>query len=143
MHPDGGTLTPTGVQCLGELPRDALAREFARASIYALPARYEPFGLSALEAALSGCALVLGDIPSLREVWADAAVYVPPHDHEALRQALLQLIEQPEERAQRAQAARRRALRFTPARSCEGYLATYARLAPRFRAVPAEESACA
>ncbi len=32
-----------------------------------LPARYEPFGLSVLEAALSGCALVLGDIPSLRE----------------------------------------------------------------------------
>ena len=41
----------------------------ARASIYALPARYEPFGLSILEAALSGAALVLGDIPSLREVW--------------------------------------------------------------------------
>ena len=38
---------------------------FARAGIYALPAVYEPFGLSVLEAALSGCALVLGDIPSL------------------------------------------------------------------------------
>ena len=34
-----------------------------------LPARYEPFGLSILEAALSGCALVLGDLPSLRELW--------------------------------------------------------------------------
>ena len=34
----------------------------------ATPAIYEPFGLSALEAGLCGCALVLGDIESLREV---------------------------------------------------------------------------
>jgi hypothetical protein len=69
---------PQGVHCLGELPRDALAARAGAASIYALPARYEPFGLSVLEAALSGCALVLGDIASLRETWGDAAVYVPP-----------------------------------------------------------------
>jgi glycogen synthase len=56
---------------------------YARASIYALPARYEPFGLSALEAALSGCALILGDIPSLREVWLEAAPYVSPDDESA------------------------------------------------------------
>ena len=67
----------------------ALARKMAEASIYALPARYEPFGLSALEAALSGCALVLGDIPSLREIWGPAAIYVPADDKVgALRAAL-------------------------------------------------------
>jgi glycogen synthase len=141
-HPDGGTRLPAGVQCLGELPRDALARELAGASIYALPARYEPFGLSALEAGLAGCALVLGDIPSLREVWADAAIYVPPDDQEALHEALLRLIEQPEERSRCAQAARQRAQQFTPDRTCEGYLGAYARLAPRFTAL-AEEPACA
>ena len=54
-----------------------------RAAIYALPARYEPFGLSILEAALSGCALVIGDIPSLREIWADAALFVPSDGHDA------------------------------------------------------------
>ena len=64
--------------------RRAIADWYARASIYALPARYEPFGLSALEAALSGCALVLGDIPSLREVWGDAALFVAPDDTDAL-----------------------------------------------------------
>jgi glycogen(starch) synthase len=142
-HPDGGTRTPSSVQCLGELPREALAREFARASIYTLPARYEPFGLSVLEAALAGCALVLGDIASLREVWADAAVYVPPEDHQALRRALSRLIAQPEERSRYAQAARQRALWFTSARSCEGCLAAYGRLAPRFTALAAEEPACA
>jgi hypothetical protein len=37
---------------------------------------------------MSGCALVLGDIASLREVWGPAARYVPPEDHEYLRETL-------------------------------------------------------
>ncbi|MEB3829625.1 glycosyltransferase [Phormidium sp. CCY1219] len=57
---------------------EELSHWYARAAIYAFPARYEPFGLSVLEAALSGCALVLGDIPRLREMWGDAAVFANP-----------------------------------------------------------------
>jgi glycosyltransferase involved in cell wall biosynthesis len=133
-QPDGGTVVPEGVQCLGELSREALAREYATAAIYALPARYEPFGLSVLEAALSGCALVLGDIPSLREIWGDAAAYVAPDDHAALRATLQRLVAQPAERTRLARAALARARHFTPARKCDGYLDAYARLAPRFAA---------
>ncbi|MCL4401427.1 MAG: glycosyltransferase family 4 protein, partial [Acidobacteria bacterium] len=70
-HPNGRTVTESNLRLLGNLPADLLSVLMASASIYALPARYEPFGLSALEAALAGCALVLGDIPSLREVWGD------------------------------------------------------------------------
>jgi glycogen synthase len=143
-QPDGGTVVPAGVECLGELPREALAREFAAAAIYALPARYEPFGLSVLEAALSGCALVLGDIPSLREIWGDAALYVAPDDHAALRSTLLRLMGKPAERTRLGQAALQRARYFTPARKCDGYLNAYAQLAPRFAlAAAAEELACA
>ena len=65
-----------GVQLMGALTQAELARLYGAAPIYAHPARYEPFGLSVLEAALSGCALVLGDIPSLRELWSGAAVFV-------------------------------------------------------------------
>jgi glycosyltransferase involved in cell wall biosynthesis len=70
-----------------------------RAAIYVLPARYEPFGLSALEAALSGCALVLGDLPSLREIWGETAVFIPPDDSEALHSAVSALIGSPERRS--------------------------------------------
>lgn len=142
-HPDGGSREPRNVQSLGALPRSALAREFATASIYALPARYEPFGLSALEAGLAGCALVLGDIPSLREVWGDAAAYVPPMDPGALRRTLLQLMEDEEERSRLAHAARVRAQRYTPERTCDGTLAAYAQLSPRFAAQGTRELACA
>jgi glycosyltransferase involved in cell wall biosynthesis len=141
QHPDGGQVAPQAVQCLGELSHAALARELAAASIYALPARYEPFGLSVLEAALAGCALVLGDIASLRETWGDAAVYVRAQDPESLHAALQRLIADDAERTRLAQAARTRALQFTPARQAARYLEAYARLAPRFAAQ--EEAACA
>jgi len=143
QHPEGGAVVARHVQCLGELTREQLARELAQAAIYALPARYEPFGLSVLEAALSGCALVLGDIPSLRETWGEAAVYVHPEDHAGLQAALLRLMQRPSERAQLAAAAQARAARFTPARQCEAYLQAYARLAAPFATSAPEQLACA
>ena len=59
-----------------------------------------------LEAALSGCALVLGDIPSLRELWRNRALFVPPDDPEALEHAILRLIEEPDRRSSLAAGAR-------------------------------------
>ena len=96
---------------LGRLDERRWPSGWPRAAIYALPARYEPFGLSALEAALSGCALVLGDIPSLREVWGDAAVFVPPDDAGGLRDALYAADRTTDDRAQRHGGRRARAPR--------------------------------
>ena len=92
----------------------------SHASIYALPALYEPFGLSILEAALSGCALVLGDIPSLRENWTGAALFAGD-----LKEALTSLMDDFALRNRLATAARKRALTFTPERMAAGYLAAY------------------
>ena len=117
-----------GVVALGRLSSEELGRAFAAASIFAEPARYEPFGLAALEAALAGCVLVLGDIPSLREVWRDAAVFVPPEDDERLEAELAALIGDVRRRRELADRARRRAAVYTPARMAEGYLDGYARV---------------
>lgn len=129
---------PTGAVKLGRLPSARLAQWFSRAAIYALPARYEPFGLSALEAALAGCALVLGDIESLREIWGDAAVFVAPDDLDALEAALRRLME-PAERARWAARARARALGLAPGVMAAQYRALYAELAasPLAKEVPA------
>ena len=112
---EGGTL--------GRLSSSDLAEWYSRASIYALPARYEPFGLSALEAALSGCALVLGDIPSLREIWGDAALYVT--DDGSLESTLNSLIADPEYLSLMGVAAWEHALQYTPRRMADGYLNAY------------------
>jgi glycogen(starch) synthase len=113
---------------LGILSRAALDDLLARASVFAAPARYEPFGLTPLEAALAGCALVLGDIPSLREVWDDGAWFVSPDDDEALEHALAALLSDDGRRRKLAERARRRAARYTPARMADGYLAAYERV---------------
>ena len=126
--PEGAAARYQNVQILGRLPTCEMASWFGRAPIYALPAHYEPFGLSALEAGLAGCALVLGDIPSLREVWGDAAWFVPPDDHEALKTSLRQLIADPTRLNQFATRARARALEFTPRRMAESYLSAYSGL---------------
>ncbi len=68
------------VELLGELHQHALHAEMRRAAIFAAPALYEPFGLAVAEAASAGCALVLSDISSLRELWEGAALFIDPKD---------------------------------------------------------------
>ncbi len=128
QHPEGGLVHSRNVRSLGRLPGPLLAQWLGRAAIYALPARYEPFGLSVLEAGLAGCALVLGDIPSLREIWGDAALYVSPNHPDTLRDVLNLLIEDQRLRDDFASRARTRALRLTPHRMATAYLAAYTRL---------------
>ncbi|MCU1344926.1 MAG: glycosyl transferase group 1 [Acidimicrobiia bacterium] len=129
-----GPYDPTSpARRLGVLSFPELAQWLQRASIFALPACYEPFGLGPLEAAQAGCALVLGDIASLHEVWGDAADYVDPADDEALVAACQRLIADPAYRAQRADAARQRAGAFTPEAMASAYWALYRRIAARER----------
>jgi glycogen synthase len=90
-------MAANGVQYLGRLNTQEIACELSQAAMYVLPAKYEPFGLSALEAAYAGCALVLGDIPSLREIWQDAAIYVDTNDEAALAQTINTLMQDPEQ----------------------------------------------
>lgn len=116
---------------LGHLDSQSFADFLSRAAICCLPARYEPFGLCALEAALSGCALVLGDIPSLREIWDGAALFVYPEDHRTIAVTLNNLIRAPKRREELARAAHMRAQSFTAQRMAEKYLSLYRSLAAR------------
>jgi glycogen(starch) synthase len=126
---DGREVRPRHLSVLGRLPGSELAEWMERAAIFAAPARYEPFGLAALEAGLAGCALVLGDIPSLREVWGEAAVFVSPDDPDGLGEALRTLVADSALRAQMARAARARALAYDQTRMAAAYLSLYRELA--------------
>lgn len=80
--PRNSSATAKSVRLLGSLPHAKLMRQMDQAGIFLHPARYEPFGLSVLEAARSRCCLVLSDIPSLRELWDGAGVFADPRDPE-------------------------------------------------------------
>ncbi len=137
--PDGTATELPDCVLLGQLSAEDLASWYARAAIYALPARYEPFGLSVLEAALSGCALVLGDIPSLREIWRDSALFVPPDDLKRLEVVLRELIEVPSLRELMGLLALSRARHYTPSRMVAEYMRAYESVLER---AAEERSAC-
>jgi len=132
QNPDGAATPLAGCCLLGKLDAAELSSWYARAGVYALPARYEPFGLSVLEAALSGCALVLGDIPSLREMWQGAASFVPPDDLSFLENCLRGLISDPVYRTRMSQLALARAREFTQSRMVDEYVGLYQRAQAQF-----------
>lgn len=100
-------------QALGRLSAAEVEAWLAQARIYASSALYEPFGLGVLEAAQAGCALVLSDIPTFRELWAGAAVFVDPRAPQAYADAF-DILASDEAQARRlGELARARAARFT------------------------------
>lgn len=125
-HPDGSNPPSGRVAATGSLPRAQVAQRMARASILVHPPLYEPFGLVPLEAALAGCALVLADLPSLRELWHGAAVFVDPRDRADVRTAILSLIRDRPRRDRLVRAGRARAHALNASGMADGYLRTYA-----------------
>jgi glycogen(starch) synthase len=127
-----------GLVHLGRLDESEMRRRLAEALIFALPARYEPFGLTALEAAQCRCALVLGDIATQRELWDGAALFVSPDDAGALARQLKRLLEEPQMAQALGALAHRRARRFTARRMLSRYRRAYAavtKVKPRHRIV--------
>jgi glycogen synthase len=121
----GGAAAPRHAHSAGVLDSAALAALRREAPIYAAPAVYEPFGLGILEAARDGCALVLGDVPSLHELWEDAAIFVDPRDHNGLHEVLACLIDAPQVRNDLAEQARERAAGYTIERTAAAYRSLY------------------
>ncbi len=119
----------TAVVGLGSLPPAAVSAWLERAAVFASLALYEPFGLGVLEAAQAGCALVLSDIPTHRELWEGAAVFVDPGDADAAAKVLDRLLVEPAEAERLGGLAARRSEAFTAAAMADGVLAVYRELA--------------
>jgi len=123
--PDGQTFSPRALRTLGALSHDDVESWLQRASIFVHPALYEPFGLAVLEAAAAGCALVLSDIPTLRELWDGAAEFHNPGDSAQLHHALNALIADSAKRNALAAAAQRRAAEYSVDSMAAGYANLY------------------
>ncbi|MCG7361877.1 glycosyltransferase family 4 protein [Roseomonas sp. ACRSG] len=128
--PGGGAISLPHLHHLGLLNAGEMAEAFARAGIFVSPARYEPFGLTVLEAAQAGCALLLADIPSFREIWGEAADYAVPEDEAGFLHGLRRLAADPALRARRGAEAQARAARYSEAAMAEGMLAIYRDMLP-------------
>jgi glycosyltransferase involved in cell wall biosynthesis len=123
--PNGAAVALPHLQTLGPLSDAEVRAWLARRPVFASMPRYEPFGLAALEAAQAGCALVLSDIPTLRELWDGAAVFVDPNDDASLVDAIAGLIADPARRAALGAAAQKRAREYTVEAAAKGMMAIY------------------
>jgi glycogen synthase len=123
--PDGQMFVPKALSALGAMSHHGVQSWLQRASIFVHPALYEPFGLAVLEAAAAGCALVLSDIPTLRELWDGAAEFFNPCDSAQLHAALDVLIADSTKRAALAAAAQRRAAEYDVDSTAAAYAKVY------------------
>jgi starch synthase len=97
-----GTREPpeeAGVEALGFLrDRAHLADLYAAASVFCLPSRFEPYGLAALEAMAYELPCVVTDVGALGEIVLDGetGLVVPSEDPDALGDALLRILQDPQ-----------------------------------------------
>ena len=129
------------VRLAGRVDEESLLSWYARAQVFALPslnsgARFEGFGLAQLEASAAGLPVI-----STRDCGVEDAVedgvsgLLLPQEGitEALAEAILRLLRDPQRAAAMGAAGRTRALQQTWERVAEQLLALYARLAGRGR----------
>ena len=123
--PGGASIALNHLIAIGHVDDARLGELLATQPVFASAARYEPFGLAVLEAAAAGCALVLSDIPTFRELWSDAAIFVDAQDSDGFARALQATIDDPRERTAMGERARSRAAGYTPAAMAAGLAAVY------------------
>jgi glycosyltransferase involved in cell wall biosynthesis len=123
--PNGQSMAFEHAAAPGEVPAATMRTMMRRTAIFAAPSLYEPFGLAVLEAAASGAALILSDIPTFRELWSDAALFVSPHDPDGWSDAIRSLATDATARWSLAERARNRARLYSSQRQVSGILDAY------------------
>jgi glycosyltransferase involved in cell wall biosynthesis len=77
------------------LDRHTVASLYRRAALVLIPSEAEGFGLPVIEGLACGGTVVASDIPALREVGGEAAVYCPPADVPAWVETVTRLLARP------------------------------------------------
>ncbi|MBV9952210.1 MAG: glycosyltransferase family 4 protein [Acidimicrobiia bacterium] len=115
------------IRRLGWVSDDERAALLRGATAFAYPSRYEGFGLPPLEAMLAGVPVVTTTAGALQEVVGDAALLVPPLDHDALVAGLIEILRDDMRRASLVAAGTARAARYDWARTADGLVDLYRR----------------
>lgn len=101
------------VDLRGWIPLDDLDDLYARSTIMVFPTLFEGFGLPALEAMSRGCPVVASDLPVLREVCGEAALWVNPADAASIARVVTELLDNPLTRDRMSRAGKARAATFS------------------------------
>jgi glycosyltransferase involved in cell wall biosynthesis len=77
----------------GFVPEDMLPVYYQNAEALILPSLMEGFGLTGLEAMKNNCLVLASDIPSLKEIYQDAAIYFDPFMPESIHATIRKVLE--------------------------------------------------
>ena len=80
------------IEYIGDVSNNQLINLYSNAKILIFPSFYEGFGLPPLEAMSCKCPVILSDIPVLKELYEDAALYINPHDIKDIENMILKLL---------------------------------------------------
>ena len=101
------------VRFILRLDDEMLDSAYRHAALFVHPSLLEGFGLVLLEAMSRGCAVACSDTSSLVEVVGDAAELFDPCSTEQIRDAIMNLLADPQNRAELAARGRERVARFS------------------------------
>lgn len=82
----------------GYIPTQELAAIYKLADIFVFPSIYEGFGLPPLEAMACGVPVIASDIPTLKEVLGNAALFIDPYSPENIASVIKDLISNQEKK---------------------------------------------
>jgi glycosyltransferase involved in cell wall biosynthesis len=113
----------------GKISDDELRWLYSACRLYANPSLYEGFGLPLLEAMACGAACLASNSSCFPEIGGSAAEYLPPTDVEAWAEAIEQLWDDEQRRAELGRLGIARASQFSWTRAARETLAVYQRVA--------------
>lgn len=105
---------------------EALQALYTHAQALVMPSLMEGFGLPLLEAMITNCFVIASDIPSLKEIAQDAAIYINPNDSKTVKHVLQEVMTMSEEKKQHyKEKGQKRAQTFTWESMAKQTLAVY------------------
>ncbi len=125
VGPHGESVRLDHLVTTGQLTGARIRSMLASRPVFVSAATFEPFGLAVLEAASTGCPLVLSDIGTFRELWDGAARFVPARDASGYAKAIEAILLDDAERFRLSRASMLRAARYTPAAMAAGMTPIY------------------
>jgi len=112
------------VRLTGWIPREELYHLYEHASACVNPSTFEGFGMPVLEALAAGIPTACSDIPPLREIAGDAALFFDPLDEDAIAAGLDRIAGDEPLRGTLARSGPERARSFTWERTARKTLDT-------------------
>ena len=126
INPDTGKPVKfNNIHFLGSLRPQEVKDWMEKAKIFVSPTKYEPFGLAILEAARAGCALVLSELDTLRELWGGDAAFFDPCKAQEGKQQILRVIEDQNLLEELSDRAKKRAQQYTTDKMGHAYYELY------------------